>query len=430
MLSDQIGDHPISALAKIISPPHTFDELSSLVEDIDRNGQLRPIVRDPETGEIYHGVGRLKATQILGIEPFFTDLEEGQDPWDLILSENAVGRQLDQNDKAMIGHCLSSELPRHWEGANLHRTITQQEASERLGVSLRMIKYAAKAFSTDNEELRRALLRRQVKVWDAASVVNQPREVQRRALDLVLQGRAKTLKSAARKVEDQLSTETEMSKRRALVARTLTYATIIRSSDLSSLRKHVDRETVDVIVTFPPTAEGWAHNFQYLGKLANYALAPQGLMAILVNPHLLPEISVSLLRNLSLQWITLFYYDCQGRPAPLPKPHSHRPRRLPILIIGKDKTLLPEVSDIVIEPSRDSSVGLTNLGLLDAGLQELVQRIAKPEQLLLDPVTLGRLGTALGARSAGCEFIGAVDPGKAERYEDRLCKAAGQEYWD
>ena len=427
MLLDPISDHPISALAKIISPPHTFDELSSLVEDIDRNGQLRPIVRDPKTGEIYHGVGRLKATQILGIEPFFTELEEGQDPWDLILSENAVGRQLDQNDKAMIGHFLSTGSPADWLGANLHRTITQQEASERLGVSIRMIKYAAKTFSTDIEELRRALLRRQVKVSDAAAVVNRPPEVQRRALDLVLQGKAKTLKSAAKKVEDQLSTETEESKRRALVTRPLSDTTIIRSADLSSLRRHVDRESVDVIVTFPPTADGWAQNFDYLGKLAVHALAPHGLMAILVNPHLVPEISAMLLRNASLQWITLFYYDCPGRPPRLPYPHSHRPRRLPILVIGKDKTRLPEVSDIVIEPSRDSSSGLTPLGLLDAGLQELVQRIAKPEQLLFDPVTLARRGTALGARSVGCKFIGAVDPKDADRYEARLRKDVGQE---
>ena len=426
MLSDPISDRPISPLARIF-PPHTFDELNSLVEDIDRHGQLRPIVRDPKTGEIYHGIGRLKASEILGIEPFFTDLEEGQDPLDLALSENATGRQLDQNDRAIIGHFLSTGSTADWLGANLHRTITQQEASVRLGVSIRMIKYAAKAFSTEDEELLRALLRRQVKVWDAAAVVTQPPEVTKGALDLVLEGKTKTLKSAAVKVNDQLNTEAEVSERRALASRPLSETTIVASSDLMKLRRHVARESVDVIVSFPPTADGWTHNFNYLGKLAHYALAPHGLMAILVNPHLVPEISSWLLQNRSLRWITLFYYDCPERPPRLPNPHSHRPQRLPILIIGKVKTKLTIVSDIVIEPSRDSSVGLTYLGLLDAGLQELVQRIAKPGQLLLDPATLGRLGTALGALSAGCRFVGAVDPEQAEKFKARLREAVGEE---
>ena len=426
MWLDPISDRPISPLARIF-PPHTFDELNTLVEDIDRHGQLRPIVRDPKTGEIYHGIGRLKASEILGIEPFFTDLEEGQDPLDLALSENATGRQLDQNDKAIIGHFLSTGSQAAWQGANLHLAITQQEASVRLGVSLRMIKYAAKAFSTEDEGLLRALLRRQVKVSDAAAVVTQPPAVQSMALDLLLEGKAKTLKSAAGKVTDQLNTETGVSKRRALTSRPLSDTTIVPSSDLMKLRSHVDRESIDVIVSFPPTADGWTHNFNDLGKLAHYALAPHGLMAILVNPHLLPEISSWLLRNKSLRWITLFYYDCPERPPRLPRPHSHHPQRLPILIIGKVKTKLTIVSDIVIEPSRGSSVGLTSLGSLNAGLQELVHRIAKPGQLLLDPATLGRLGTALGALSAGCRFVGAVDPEQAEKYKASLRKAVGEE---
>ena len=119
MSIDRIGDHPISALARL-SPPHTFDELYSLVEDIDQNGQIRPIVRDPETGEIYDGKGRLKACEILGIPPEFADLEEGCDPWHLILRENVIGRHLNQNDLAIFGHFLSAGFPAGWLGANLH----------------------------------------------------------------------------------------------------------------------------------------------------------------------------------------------------------------------------------------------------------------------------------------------------------------------
>ena len=428
MSIDRIGDHPISALARL-SPPHTFDELYSLVEDIDQNGQIRPIVRDPETGEIYDGKGRLKACEILGIPPEFADLEEGCDPWHLILRENVIGRHLNQNDLAIFGHFLSAGFPAGWLGANLHPPrMTQEKTAERLGVSLRLIKHAAKAFTTNNDELWQALLRRQIKASDASFVVNKPPEVQQMALEMVLGGQAKTMQSAARKVEEHLKAEAGASMRETVLAHPPSDTIRVVHSDLNGLRKRVEKGSVGVIVTFPPTTGvEWGGNFQGLGKFAVHALAPDGLTAVMAVPQSLPDVLFRL-TPLGLTWITEFDYRCPDRPLRLKYPYRGQVGRLPILVFGKDKTRVPAGDDFVEEPPEGGSGAFKPDQLSDAGLQMVVERFAAPGQVVCDPVILGRIGTALGARNAGCTFIGAAhDQNLINQFWTDMAKTMGDE---
>ena len=419
MLLDYVGGYPISALARAF-PPHTFEELHTLVEDICGNGQRRPIVRDPETGEIYDGVGRLKACEILGISPQITDFDGSGDPWDLVLSENAIGRHLDQNDKAIIGYFLSTGFPTASLGANLHPRMTKVEAGNRIGVSVRLIKYAGKALSTDNQQLREALLRRRIKVSDAAKVVDKPPEVLQRALEMVLDRRPTSgrkrasLKAAVTRVEKQLSLEEGVSKRNTILAQPASDTIRLLNCELGSLRKHVDKESVDVIVTFPPAEDGSISYFYELIRFAAHALAQDGLMAVMANPQFLHRIIDS------LQLKGVFYlleldYRCPDRPLRLEHPLQGRIGRLSILVFGKEKTRISVSDDFIEEPSKGDAAGLKPHELLDAGLQKVVQRFAKPGQVVCDPITLGRVGTALGARNAGCTFAGCTFIGAADR---------------
>ena len=432
MLLEYVGDHPISALARAF-PPHTFEELHTLVEDIYRNGQRQPIVRDPETGEIYDGVGRLKACEILGTSPQIIDFDGSGDPRDLILSKNAIGRQLDQNDKAIIGYFFSTGFPTVSLSANLHPRMTQEEAADRIGVSVRMIKYAAKAFSIHNQQLREALLRRRIKVWDAAAVAKKPAEVLQRALEMVLDrrptsGRKPTsLKATVTRVEKQLSLEEGVSKRRTVLAQPESDTIRLLNCELNSLRKHVDKESVDVIVTFPPTEERLIRYFYDLSRFAAHALAPDGLMAALANPQFLHRI-IQNLQSKGLSYLLELDYRCPDRPLRLESPLQGHIGRLSILVFGKDKSRISVSDGFIEEPWKGDSAGLKPHELLDAGLQKVVQRFAKPGQVVCDPVTLGRVGTALGARNAGCTFIGAADRQiLVEQFWANMAKGEGDE---
>ena len=139
----------------------------------------------------------------------FADLEDGRDPLAFVLSENLFRRHLDKSDKAIVGHYLQAgsrpgRTPVDRKGANLPYYLTQQEAAKKVGVSVRSIKHAARVFSADSaaaDELRRAVEDRKIKVSDASAVVNRPPEMQRGALEMVIAGKAKTVRSAVRRLE-------------------------------------------------------------------------------------------------------------------------------------------------------------------------------------------------------------------------------------
>ena len=53
------------------------------------------------------------------------------------------------------------------------------------------------------------------------------------------------------------------------------------------------------------------------------------------------------------------------------------------------------------------AIGQPRLHQHDVGMSLVVQRFARPGQVVSDPFLLGRCGTAHGARNHGCIFVGA-----------------------
>jgi hypothetical protein len=88
--------HPAAAVFPMLSD----DELRELAEDIKANGLRHPIVLDAD-GRIVDGRNRNAACKLANIEPRYETLDEGCDPFAVILSENVRRRHMSQGQIAM-----------------------------------------------------------------------------------------------------------------------------------------------------------------------------------------------------------------------------------------------------------------------------------------------------------------------------------------
>ena len=89
----------------------------------------------------------------------------------------------------------------------------------------------------------------------------------------------------------------------------------------------------------------------------------------------------------------------------------------------------PEVggNDVIEVPPPDGpAMGPQGRQRDDAGMALIVERFARPGQVVCDPVLLDRSSIALAARRHGCIFIGAgTDQSCINRIRDRLALAEG-----
>ena len=119
-------------------------------------------------------------------------------------------------------------------------------------------------------------------------------------------------------------------------------------------------------------------------------------MAMMVPASFTGPIILELAKT-DLRLIDVFDYRHPQRPRRHSHPHRVTSRRMPILIYGKEKTILKPGADFVDESSPGDHEELSDTQRLELGLQKLVSRLARPGDVVCDPVTCGRIGTALGA---------------------------------
>ena len=81
---------------------------------------------------------------------------------------------------------------------------------------------------------------------------------------------------------------------------------------------------------------------------------------------------------------------------------------------------------IEVTPPDEPAAGYQGRQRDDAGMALIVERFARPGQVVCDPVILDRSSIALAARRHGCIFIGAgTDQSCINRIRDRLARAEG-----
>lgn len=95
--------HPLAKYFPILEG----EEYELLKQDIEKNGQLEPIVM--VDGQILDGVNRWRACRDLGIEPI-TEQYEGDDPLSYVISLNVRRRHLTISQRAMLATEMLPEL--------------------------------------------------------------------------------------------------------------------------------------------------------------------------------------------------------------------------------------------------------------------------------------------------------------------------------
>ena len=424
---ETIGGHQISPLARLI-PPYRDEEYKRLLWDIQERGQQEPISR--HRGLVIDGIHRLQVCVELGIEPLFVDMDDDVDPMDFVVTRNLVRRDLSKNQRACIAYALSVGSPPGRPAQIGNQTnlsiYSQPRSAKACGVSVSLLKNHKRVLSPDSgliPEIQQACWEDKVNGSDALNLIGVPEERQSQILDYVLRGPAGTLKRAAVQIEDQLALQATAEAAADFFAKDIYKTTTLQCSEVGAFHQHVEPGSVQVIVTFPPTAERWIPKFGDLVRFGEHALAEDGVMAVMVDARFLVPI-IREFEKTDLRFIGEFDYRHPKRPRRPSHPHRVTSRRMPILLYGKEKTILKPGDDFVDESSPEAFEELNDTQRLDLGLQKLVSRLARPGDVVCDPVTCGRIGTALGAWNEICSFVGAVDDEKMlERFRGRLYNA-------
>ena len=416
---DYQEDFPISILARIFPPMDDY-EYKSLVTSIREVGQLEPIY--VWRGKIVDGQHQLRACREAGVQPRFEILPDDVDPFQFVMAKNHHRRHLNTSQKAVVAYKASSmslsELYGTQEGeyANLHTKLTQKQAAKLFGVSLRSVANARVIFGPDSTaapELQRAVERGIVAVSAAAGIVKAPQGVQKEAIERVVAGKSTTLASAVRRItRDAVRGEAAPGSGQS---RTPLQPPVFFQFEMADLMYILPETSVDAIITRPPFNEGDLTPYRHLADFAVQTLKEDGVMAVMVDSLFLPPIMRQFQRP-ALHWVCEMIILCHWPQRVCNSRHQLTLFHRPLLIYGKSRFSLSGPNIIRVPSPGDSATDKGPLRGLDAALALVVGRFTRPGQTVCDPFIQGRGGTAFGALSQGCAFIGG-DP-----YEENLVR--------
>lgn len=132
------------------------EEFEKLVDDIQANGLLNPIVL--YEGQILDGRNRYNACQQAGVQPLFVEYD-GDSPREYVLSLNLTRRHLTESQRALVG----AKLANMKSGTRTDRPrensteVSNTEASKKLNVSNFIIKQAKKVLRESPQEVIQAI---------------------------------------------------------------------------------------------------------------------------------------------------------------------------------------------------------------------------------------------------------------------------------
>ncbi len=179
-------------------------EFDALVADIREHGLREPIWLHRD-GRIIDGRNRYRACIEAGVDPK-TQTYIGPDEGLLsfVVSMNLQRRHLDETQRGMVGASLATMKQGRPEKGQICTFASIAEAAELLNVSERTVKAARKVHDLGTPELIDACEQGEIAVSDAATVLNEPGDVQNELLRTVRSeenGTPKNLKAAQRKHE-------------------------------------------------------------------------------------------------------------------------------------------------------------------------------------------------------------------------------------
>ena len=420
---------PISSLA-LIFPDMTSQENDEMAESVLRLGLLDPMT--VWRREIIDGRRRQAACDEAGVEHRYEFLADYADPRDFVVAKNIRRRQMSKSQAAAVAYEISQWSPPEQteeqgeeKSANLRifRRMTQEDAAALVGVSPRLVSYASNVLSADSPavpQLRQAVKNGQASVYDASRVVNEPPDIQRRAVDLVVGGKAGTVTGAVKRIrrdDRHQAAPARLDQEPGTAGEGLT----LHTAAVSDLRGLVAAGSVDAVITHPPHREDGLPLLAEVAAFAAHVLRPTGVLVVVGNFYLLPRM-LEQLAHPDLRWLGELDMLYDGPPTRSGPPYRMDIHRQPILVYGKDDFHLRGGADLVRVPPPDALT--PGLDREEQGMALLVARFAALGRTVCDPMMQQQAGTALGARETGCIFIGATDmQTSVELVRDRLSAA-------
>ena len=282
---DSTYKYPIGALANLF-PDMDGDAFARLVRNIREEGLVEPIA--VWRGQVVDGRHRYRACLEAGVEPRFERLPDDIDPMPFVIARNILRRHLSASQLAVIAYRLTV-LPSCHAGTDsgcaiLHKPMTQRQAADLLGVSLRSLHHARSVLEADGTavpELRQAVEQGTVTVSDAAKITKEPPDVQNAALDQVVKGASNNLARAAKQIA-AFTARRESNIPVSGSADIRVHPPVFHRCAVADLHKFVKAGSVDAIITHPPLTEGSIVMYSHLADFAVHALtADRGMYFIL-----------------------------------------------------------------------------------------------------------------------------------------------------
>jgi hypothetical protein len=176
----------------------------------------------------------------------------------------------------------------------------------------------------------------------------------------------------------------------------------LRLGDFREVLKDLDG-TVDAIITDPPYPEEFLPLFDGLGEAAGRLLKPGGICAAMVGQSYLPQIIDALGKHLTYHW-TLAYLTPGGQAVQLWQRKVNTFWK-PVLIYVKGEYAGDWLGDVTKSDINDNDKQHHHWGQSESGMADLIGRLTKPDQLIVDPF-LGGGTTAVVAHDMARRFVG------------------------
>jgi ParB-like chromosome segregation protein Spo0J len=147
-------------------------ELSDLIEDIRKNGQIDPIVMTID-GEILDGRNRYLACRYLKIEPRIVQFDDNGDPVKFAMSRNIVRRSLSPSQRSMIAGKLEKVPAHRPKNGEPLKTLTIEQIAMSLNIDPTMVKSGRAVQEKAAPHIVQMVEKGEVSVRDAADVVRK-----------------------------------------------------------------------------------------------------------------------------------------------------------------------------------------------------------------------------------------------------------------
>ncbi len=460
-------------------PEMTADDFNALVSDIKENGLINPIVLFEN--QILDGKHRYKACLELGIEPkveTFTGNKEqalhfvisqniarrhlltgqkaalainAKKEFEVIAKENQIkagelgnqgaeygklgGRGITkdsekyqekisefnndgENNKVDDENPLQEKFPEggfHKKDDKKANEQSRDKAAKLFNVNPHYITDVEKIEKTDKSVFDK-VKNGNLNIQEAKRLCKLDEPVRKKAMEKINNGEVKKVKDAVKKIKKDEMLEYSKS----INDNDITNDCRLIVKDIKELSSELEPDGVDLIITDPPYPKEYLYLYEELAKLAKYVLKDGGSMFVMCGQSYIPEIIEKIKPYMDYFW--LFAYTTPGGQSAQIWNRKVNTFWKPILQFVKGKYNGEWVGDVIKSDVNDNDKEFHDWGQSESGMSDLIKRVSKPGDLILDPFlgggTTGVVSIAMNRRFIGADISQeAINIAKARLYK-------------